>query len=207
MFGQLFIRSASIKFIPVIAISLLCSKINAQENAVRFQIIRNEESIGTLEIQKKENSKMVEYQLKSTIEATFIKKFRISARESYRFKDGKLIYSHVERSINNKLHDPKELVLKNEKYRLSDGKDSKTISDKEIKANLAMLYLKEPKGISEVYCDNQQAMVEINSIKENIYRLDFPNGGSNTFHYKDGKCVMIEVKAKFFKVQLLLISS
>lgn len=191
----------------IILTALFTIGIQAQENTVRFDIIKNEKIIGSLEIQIKKASSIIEYQLQSNIEVSFIKKFHIKARELYRFRNGKLVYSLVKRRINNKSNDPKELFFENTTYTLKSGEKTKNLSVKEIKANLAMLYLKEPNDIAKVYCDNQQVILGVKPVREHVYRIDFPNGTSNTFYYKDEKCVMIEVKAKFFKVELLPISS
>lgn len=192
------------KIIPIVIVSLLLTgSTKAQQSQVRFDILKNNKRIGMLQIMKKEAAPFTDYQLSSKIEASFIKKFRVNAIEKFRYKNDKLIYSSVQRSINEKFNDPKELVFKENKYVVSDGDRDRIFPKAEITSNLVLLYFSEPIDINSVYCDNQQIMVGVEKVGVNQYRVDFPDGASNVFYYKTGKCVQVDVYGKFFKVKLL----
>lgn len=192
------------KIIPIVIVSLLLTgSAKAQQSQVRFDILKNNKRIGMLQIMKKEAAPFTDYQLSSKIEASFIKKFRVNAIEKFRYKNDKLIYSSVQRSINEKFNDPKELVFKENKYVVSDGDRDRIFPKAEITSNLVLLYFSEPIDINSVYCDNQQIMVGVEKVGVNQYRVDFPDGASNVFYYKTGKCVQVDVYRKFFKVKLL----
>lgn len=191
------------KIIPVIIICLLITGgVKAQNRELEFQILKNDKSIGILQIEKKESEATTNYHLSSKIEASFIKKFRIRAKESFSYKNGQLVYSSVERSINDKIKGPKELVYKKDRYIIKDENGSRELQNTSINSNLVLLYFEEPLSIQEVYCDNQQAMVDVQKIGNNQYRIDFPDGASNVFNYQDGKCIKVDVYGKFFKVEL-----
>lgn len=193
-----------IKIIPVVVISLLLTgSTKAQQSQVKFDILKNDKSIGTLQIEKREVSPFTDYQLSSKIEASFIKKFRINASEKFRYKHDKLIYSFIERSINKKANAPKELVFKEDRYIIKDEGGKRILPKTKINYNLVLLYFNEPLDINSVYCDNQQVMVTVKDIGNNQYRVDFPDGASNIFHYRAGRCVQIDVYGKFFKVKLI----
>lgn len=192
------------RIIPVVVICLLLTgSTKAQQSQVKFDILKNDKSIGMLQIEKKEAFPFTDYQLSSRIEASFIKKFRVNASEKFRYKDDKLIYSLVKRSINEKFKDPKELVFKENKYIIQDGEGNRVFPKAEINSNLVLLYFAEPVDINSVYCDNQQTMVDVQKTGINQYRVDFPDGASNVFHYKAGRCVQVDVYGKFFQVKLL----
>lgn len=192
------------KFIPIVVISLLLTGgVKAQQSEVKFDILKNDKSIGMLQIEKKESFPFTDYQLSSKIEASFIKKFRVNATENFRYKNNKLIYSSVKRSINEKFNDPKELVFKENKYIIKEGDEDRVFPGTEINSNLVLLYFAEPVDINSVYCDNQQTMLAVQKIGGNQYRIDFPDGASNVFHYEAGTCVQVDVYGKFFKVKLL----
>ena len=191
------------KMIPVIIICLLFTGgAKSQVSEVEFKIMKNDKNIGILQIEKRETAPFTNYQLSSRIEASFIKKFRIKARESFRYKNGQLIYSSVERSINEKVKGSKELVYKEDRYIIKDEKGSRVLANTTINSNLVQLYFEEPLDIYSVYCDNQQAMVEVKKVGNNQYRIDFPDGASNIFNYQSGKCVQVDVLGKFFRVEL-----
>lgn len=188
--------------ILVIAL-FICSGSIAQQSQVKFNILKKDKSIGILQIEKKENTPYTDYRVSSSIEVSFIKKFRVNATEKFRYKDGLLIFSSVNRSINEKKKDPKKLLFLKGKYVITDGETRRTFQYPEITSNLVLLYFFEPIHIKTVYCDNLQIMVELKKIAANQYRIDFPNGVSNVFYYKAGKCVRVDVTGTFFKARLL----
>lgn len=197
-------RMPYFKIIPIVVVSLLLTGgTKAQQSQVKFDILKNDKSIGMLHIEKKEVSPFTDYQLSSRVEASFIKKFRVNANERFRYKNDKLIYSLVERSINEKSNAPKELVFKEDRYFLKDEDGRREFPKAEINSNLVLLYFAEPTDINSVYCDNQQTMVAVQKVGTSRYRIDFPDGASNVFHYSAGKCVQVDVYGKFFKVKLL----
>lgn len=190
-----------------IAILILSFTMNgsplAQASELKFKILKKEDKIGVLKILKSDSSSFTNYQVSTNVEVSFIRKFRVIASEKYRYQGDKLIYSELKRSINDKSKDPKSLELKKDRYILKDGANSEIFNETEINTNLVQLYFSEPINISRVYCDNQQIMVDLEKLSNNRYRIDFPNGVSNTFHYQLGKCVKVDVEGSFFKVRLL----
>ena len=178
-------------------------KTSAQARELKFNILKKDKSIGFLKIHKSESSVFTDYILSTFVEVSFIKKFRVKAIERYRYQGDLLIYSELKRTINEKSKDPKSLKMHSNKYILSDGKKSKIFGEPEIKTNLVRLYFSEPIKIDRVYCDNQQMMLKLEKLGQNRYRIDFPNGVSNIFHYEAGKCIKVDVEGSFFKVRLL----
>ncbi|MUP45595.1 hypothetical protein E0K83_07520 [Gramella sp. BOM4] len=175
----------------------------SQSSELNFKILKKDDKIGILKIQKTESPPITDYQVFTNVEVSFIKKFRVKASENYRYRGDKLIYSELNRSINDKPTDSKFLELSEDRYILKDGANSQVFHEPEINTNLVRLYFSEPINISRVYCDNQQVMVDLEKLGENRYKIDFPNGVSNTFHYRSGKCVQVDVQGSFFKVKLI----
>ncbi|MCM8570000.1 hypothetical protein NE848_11460 [Gramella jeungdoensis] len=181
---------------------LICSVSKAQQSQVKFNILKNDKSIGTIVIEKKEYSPYTDYEVFSRIEVSFIKKFRVNATEKFRYKNDQLIFSSVNRSINENQKAIKELVFKKGSYLITEGDSRRIFEYPKITSNLVLLYFSEPKDINSVYCDNLQMMVDIQKTGENQYRIDFPNGVSNLFHYQDGRCIQVDVHGTFFKARL-----
>jgi len=195
---------AFFRIVPVVIISLLLtSGVKGQASQLQFKILKNDKSIGTLKIEKVQTEPYTDYQLSSTVETSFIKKFHVKASEKSRYKDEQLVYSSVNRSINNKSNHPKELVYEKNQYFIEDADGRRVYDHPEINTNMVILYFKEPLNLSSVYCDNQQSMVEIKNLGENRYRIDFPDGNANVFYYEQGECVQVDVFSKLFKVKLL----
>lgn len=182
---------------------LLIENTRGQESQVAFNILKKDRSIGVLQIQKTQSSSFTDYQVSTKVEVSFIKKFRVHASESSRYKNDRLIYSEVNRTINDKPKGRKELKFSDNKYVLMDGDQSRVFNEPEIRTNLVKLYFSKPQNVDSVYCDNQQMMIDLEKLSGDRYRLQFPNGVSNVFHYKSGKCVQVDVEGTFFQVSLL----
>ena len=181
----------------------LSGKTSAQASDLKFNILKKDKSIGVLEIHKSESSTFTDYLVSTFVEVSFIKRFRVKAIEKYRYQGDLLISSELKRTINDKSKEPKSLKMDSNKYILKDGDERKILDETEIKTNLVRLYFSEPIKIDRVYCDNQQMMLKLEKHGPNRYRINFPNGVSNIFHYEAGKCVKVDVEGSFFKVRLL----
>lgn len=192
------------KFIlKALLIILFIPEFNAQNSQLNFDILKNDKRIGVLQIDKTEEFPYTDYEVSTNIEVSFIKKFHVVADEKFRYRKDQLIYSSVRRTINQKPKALKELRFRDDKYVIFDGKENKIFPESKINSNLVLLYFREPLDFRSVYCDNQQTMLDVMMLNRNQYQIEFPNGVTNTFHYKNGKCVQVDVEATFFRVQLV----
>lgn len=172
-------------------------------NIITYRVIRNNDVIGTIQIQREFGKDSTVYTLESDITAKFILKYNIEGKETSIYKNGVLVFSSVYRQINNKVKTDHEILLEDARY-LSKSTNTKTpLHFGKIRANLITLYFKEPTGINKVFCDNEKRMVEIKQISNGVYKVLFDNGKYNVFHYKNGKCIRVEANSKLFSVQLI----
>ena len=103
-------------------------------------------------------------------------------------------------SINNH-----SISLKNGKYFLKDiakGKNG-TIDLEVIYGNLATLFFTEPINIQKIYSDRYKRNVKIFTLGNNTYKVKLPNKSVSIYHYREGKCVLIEIQGPFYKVKLI----
>ena len=192
----------AILFLVALTTSLAFSNIE-EHKAITYNVVNNNEVIGSIKINKNALIDSITYTLESNINVKFLLKFNIKGREKSIYKEGKLVYSSVLRTINNKTKTNHQIVLNKGKYDLYSNKSSQTLSLDIIKQNLITLYFKEPVGVTSVFCDNLKGIVKVKPLGKSKYRVDFSNGKHNIFHYKNGKCIKIEAVSTLFRVTLI----
>ena len=168
-----------------------------------YNVVRNNTVIGTISVSRSVNNDSTVYALDSKIKAKYILKFNITGKETSVFKNGMLVYSSIFREVNNRVKANHSVVYQNEQYHLKNEKGFKELDLNKIHRNLVTLYFKEPKGETKVFCDNAKSMSNIESIGNGKYRVSFPNGKYNVFHYKNGSCIKIEANSTLFSVTLI----
>lgn len=196
------------KAIPVLFLFIVTSNYGSNSSAPTiFNIIKNNTVIGTIKITKNISRDSVIYNIESNVEAQFILKFKVVAKEKYIYKAGTLIYSSLFRMLNNKVKTNHSIQYNKGEYSLKTSEKVKALNIEEIKCNLTILYINEPIGIKSVFCDNQQEMVNVVPMGKGKYKVELSKGKYNIFHYKNGRCVKIEAVSPLYDVTLIPVLS
>ena len=176
---------------------------NEVKKLMVFNVLKNDKIIGTIEIEKHESENTITYHLNSEIKTNFILKFKIIGKETYVFKNGILEYSSLFRKVNDKVKVDQSLVYENGDYHLKKSDKDLALDLEAIQQNLITLYFQEPKNTKTVYCDNQSEMLDIQNIRDGVYKVNFSSNKYNIFYYENGKCVKIEAVSPIFNVTLI----
>lgn len=194
----------TIYIIPYFLISTTTmNNVSSNSEKISFSVIKNNSSIGYLNMEKLTSQETTTYFIDTNVKAKLILSFDVSGSEKSIYKEDILIFSSVFRKINNKVKANQSLFFANGKYFLSN-RDKKEFLDVEIiRHNLVTLYFSEPIGVETVFCDSQNVMVSLFQIGNGVYKVVFPKGNYNVFHYKNGKCTLIEVVNSFYDVKLI----
>ena len=172
-------------------------------STLTYNVVRNDNVIGTIKIFKNSKDNATIYLLESNITAKFILKFNISGKEKSVFKNGILVYSSVFRKLNNKVKVDHNITYKKGQYKLQTFNKVKPLNLDSIKQNLITLYFEEPIGLNTIFCDNLKQNVKVEKIAHGVYKVEFENGKHNTFYYKKGRCVKIKASSNLFNVTLI----
>jgi len=194
----LLLRSISLSILLLFIINS-----NAQNHNLSFEVWKNKSLIGFISIKEKIVSDSVVYDLSSEIKAKVLVKFDVSGVEKTIFKNGLLVYSSVYRKLNSKEKVNKELHFIDGKYFLINGGRKRALSINKVRGNLVTLYFYEPINISQVYCDNHNAMANVVLLETGKYQVTFPDGSYNIFYYKNGKCKKVDAFTSLYQVQLI----
>lgn len=171
--------------------------------SLTYNIIRNDEVIGKIEIILTTIGDSIVYDIESDVLAKFILKFKVVGKEKYIYKNGTLVYSSLFRTLNNKVKTNHSIQYNKGEYSLKTPEKIIPLNLNDIKCNLMILYISEPIGVESVFCDNQQQMVKVKPLGNGIYKVELSNGKYNIFHYENGRCVKVNAVSPLFDVTII----
>ncbi|WP_131539168.1 DUF6134 family protein [Pedobacter nototheniae] len=197
------IRKASALKIQVMTIvfMIVTSQLPAQQQSSRYNVKRNGEVIGQMYFNQKDEGSNTFLKITSKVNTRFIFKIDVETEDVAHFKNGRLISSDVNRTVNGDTKDSKKTNLQNEVYQLQSGKKISTIKQT-ISYNMMLLYTKEPVGIAEVYSDNFQCFVSIQKKGNHQYRITLPDGNYNDYLFEDGVCKTVTVNHSLYTIKM-----
>ncbi|MDX2048107.1 MAG: DUF6134 family protein [Chitinophagaceae bacterium] len=190
----------------ILAAVALCLVHNAaaQGNELLYDVVRNNKKIGTLKIQCSSYANKVWYKLESDIKIRFIVSFTAEAHEETIFENGVIVYSSLYRKLNGKEKANKKMVLTASGYEIQDGPEKETLNYETLQNSILTLYHKEPIDVKRVYSDNHRQYLAIEKTGDHIYRLIFPDGKYNEYHYRNGVCTAIQIHHSLYNVTVRL---
>lgn len=209
-FENIFIKIENIfikiKYVmPFLLLSMLNSNnelTNSEDKT--FDIINKKGSVGFIKLERIINNNTTTYNINSQVEARILLRFRANSKEKAVYRNDTLIFSSIYRKLNNKVKVNQILTLVDNNYYLNTNKNREQLNIDVVKCSLVMLYFEEPKGINKVYCEKLRTYLNVVPMKNGTYKVNFPNGNYNIFHYVHGNCTMIEAVGSFYNVSLVL---
>ena len=174
-----------------------------KEERIAFEIINKDKSVGYIIVEKKINSDITTYIIKSEVETRFVLKFTAKGKEESVYRNDTLINSSIYRKLNNKVKVNQSIKFKNGRYSATNGKHKSNLDIGVINCNLVMLFFEEPQNIDRVYCDKLKKNLKVLKTKKGVYKVNFPNRSYTTFHYKKGLISHIEAVGSFYNVRMI----
>jgi len=178
----------------------------SQTRSLNFQIIRNENKIGTVRFSENTSGSIDSLKMESNVKTRFIFTFIGYVKESATFRNGVLSESSIYRKFNGDEKANKQHKAVNSQYVISNGEISMVMKDYPISYNMLSLYSKEPVNISTVYSDNFEKFLSIQKLDTHKYRITLPDDNYNIYHYIDGVLNRVEVHHTFYTVNFVLVN-
>ena len=178
----------------------------SQTRSLHFQIIRNENKIGTVRFSENISGGADSLRVESNVKTRFIFTFTGYVLESATFKNGVLLQSSLYRKFNGDEKVNKQHRAENAQYVISKGKNSKVMKDYPITYNMLSLYSKEPVNIGKVYSDNFEKFLSVQKVETHKYKITLPDDNYNVYSYVDGVLNLVEVHHTFYTVSLVRVN-
>lgn len=169
-----------------------------QSTNLEYSIKRKGSEIGTMLFSQHITGNKTFFKIESHIKARLVFLMTVKAIEEAIYENGILTWSFMYRKMNGTEKINKKTMLSGSNYVITKGRQSEKLNAYPIRYNMICLYLQEPVTISKVYSDNFQQFLAIQKLGDHHYKIDFPDGNYNEYHYSNGLCSKVEVHHRFY---------
>ncbi len=181
-----------------------CTPIFAQEQTTKYNVLHSGKVVGHLDLYQKRSGENLYLKMISEVKMRFIFSIRVNCNEESTFQNGRLISSHVLRNVNGKEKANRQTIAAGDAYQTAAEGKSGTVNQKNINANLMLLYMHEPADNLQVYSDNFQQFLMVKQTGNHIYRIDLPDGNYNYYTYTNGICSKVDIHHSLYTIQIQL---
>lgn len=176
----------------------------AQERILHYDVTRNGNVIGYLNITEKTNGNMIFLELKSEVKTRLLVfSYSSNVTEDAVFEDGVMVYSFYYKKENGK-ETSIEAKKSDEYFNVIDNGSVSLQHYIPVRENILQLYCKSPCMDTKAYSNHFRQFLDIKKIAENRYRLTLPDNNYNYFNYKNGKCTQVDVERTLFTIHFVL---
>jgi|SRR5690242_5876864 hypothetical protein len=176
----------------------------AQEKTSHYDVIRNGNVIGYLNVTQKVKDSFIYLRLQSEVKASLLfYSYDCKTIEDAVFVNGAMVYSWYYKKENGKevsIHTKKS----NGYFKVVNNGDKGFQSYSSLDNNMLQLYGNSPGTDIKVYSNHFQQLLDLKKVAENTYRLTLPDGNSNYYHYKNGICTQVDVERALFTIHFVL---
>jgi ABC-type methionine transport system ATPase subunit len=176
----------------------------AQEQTTKYNVLHSGKVVGHLDLYQKRTGENLYLRMISEVKMRFIFSIRVNCNEESTFENGRLMSSRVLRNVNGKEKANRQTTAVGDAYQtLAEGKGGK-VNQKDISANLMLLYTHEPADNAQVYSDNFQQFLKVKQAGNHVYRIDLPDGNYNYYTYTNGICSKVDIHHSLYTIQIQL---
>lgn len=190
-----------------VVLALLCFAAGAlaQEQTVKYNVLHSGKVVGHMNLYQKRQGDELYLKMISEVKMRFIFSVKVDIQEESTFNNGKLINSLVCRNVNGTEKCNRQTKAVASGYQtIAEGKCGKTVEQKQIAANLMLLYCREPNDQAQVYSDNFQQFLQVKQVSPHVYRIDLPDGNYNFYSYTNGVCSKVDIHHSLYTIQIQL---
>ena len=170
-----------------------------QQTKLEYSIKRKGSEIGTMIFTQHLSGNKTVLKIESELKTRFIFLITAKALEETVFENGIMIWSSIYQKMNGNERVNKKTKLLGRNYVVTKGKESDTIKSFPIHFNLVCMYNKEPLNILKLYSDNFQRFLDIQKMGDHHYKIIFPDGNYNEYHYSNGLCSKVDVHHSLYR--------
>ncbi len=170
-----------------------------QDTQLQYTIKRKGNEVGSISFSQQYSGNRRVLKIESQIKTRFLFLFTAMGREESVFENGVLIWSSIYQKLNGSERVNKKTQLIGTNYVITKGKESESGNSFPIVYNMICLYAKEPVNIAKVYSDAFQRFLDIQMLGDHYYKIVFPDGNYNEYHYSNGLCTKVEVHHRLYR--------
>jgi hypothetical protein len=183
---------------------IIANTTSSQEKKLEYQIKRNGAIVGNVSFTQSLAGNRVTLKMKSEVKTRFIFTFTAKAKEESIYDNGILTWSSIYRKMNGAVKADKKMKAVGNSYTIYKDNKTETVNQYPIYYNMLSIYTIEPATLSKVYSDNFQQFLDIKTVKDHHYKIEFPDGNYNEYFYEKGICSKIKIHHSLYSATIEL---
>lgn len=205
-FGEKIQKQTSMLKKEIVVLTILLSfhfYCYAQEKALHYDVVRNGNVIGYVNVLEKINQDKAYWELKSDVNTKFIFSYSNYISDIVLFKDGLMVLGQYYQKENNKQTKWEIRADGNYFKMVSNGKpDSQNFMA--VHNHYLQLFFHCPGTLTKIFSNHFHQFLDLKKVAPNKYRLSLPDGDYNYFTYKNGICTQVDIERTFFTIHFVL---
>jgi len=169
---------------------------SAHGQNLRYDIVKGDKVIGSLDAKKIVDEDRVTYTLKNRVEFKVLFSFSVQYDLEETFANGVLIRGKGKNSLNDASQKETSIDKNETGYRLILDGTPNHLSEKEIEYSVSRIYHEEPFDGKAVFSEYFGYYLHIEEIGDHRYLLRSPDG-ENEYTYNRGYCTEVKVSRDF----------
>jgi hypothetical protein len=192
------------KPIEILLLLLISVSALAQEQNLRYSINRGGKKVGDLSVTQLKAGTKTTYTLESQVKVNFILSFTVKAKEQTVYENDIFQSSSLCRTVNGKEKANKQIKNNGKGLTVIDDGEEEELKNYLVKYSTHCLYANEPVIYTNVFSDNYKKFVPIEKLSDHKYKIKFPDGNTNEYHYENGVCKKVIVRSSLFDAEFVL---
>ncbi len=176
----------------------------SQEQSLVYNVVYHGNQIGKMKVSQLKKGDDLYMKVNTNTSLRMILSIKVNQEEESHFRNGKMLYSTVKRSVNGKEKANRHTVSAANGYQLDKEGKRAAGSQAPIIYNVHLLLRNEPRNLQKVYSDNYQEYLSVEKLAEHKYRLKLPDGNYNIYYFRNGICEALEINHSMYTLHIAL---
>ena len=201
---MLTIHKAGRLIILILVATAISLRSSSQEKKLEYQVKRNGNVVGNVWFTQNLSGNRITFKMESEVKTRLIFTFTAKAQEESIYDNGILTWSSIYRKMNGTIKADKKMKAIGNAYTIYKDNRSETVNHYPIYYNMLSMYTIEPTVFSKVYSDNFQQFLDIKTVNNHQYKIEFPDGNYNEYFYEKGICFKINIHHSLYSASIEL---
>jgi hypothetical protein len=173
------------------------------ELPIQFDVLLDEEKVGSLSAFEKTDGTSVTYSLESDVKAGWLISIHIREEMLEVFSGSQLRKSSITRTIDGHVRENNTAHWDGNRYILQNKKKEVKYLDQPITASALSLYFSEPVQVPLIYSQHHQLILPITAIGSHGYKVVQPNGYMTIYQYAGGQIISVESESSWGRIKFV----
>ncbi len=176
----------------------------SQQKILIYDIIRKNETLGTVEASRITKGAQTKYHVESHVAIRLFADIKVDVWLNSNYINGIMTEAWMRKTINGRDKTNNHLLKKNDGYCFINIYGDTSSLQSSITRSISTLYFTEPLNLEKIFSENFLRYVPLQNKGQGTYKILLPDGHVNSYTYKNSICTEVEMETPLSNVFLKL---